>query len=223
MNGRTRNPDVGGYARQKYGRQRQAPVPRLLPWDGGFPTSGSARTAKTVDSASLLCCPSHCFGSLHHVSLLRSDFIKRDDARDLQKMTSEEEKNKKQKKKSRLQTWRRETPWKPALTPSLQPLHPFYTISTSNPARLLGEGCCVHGTARLRDYKIKQQRRGSSFSDSVFSDIFHSIFVFCRNESQQFAEYIRLRFSLNRFVMGQCGDYGLILQVMLGVGNYRHH
>ena len=57
--------------------------------------------------------------------------------------------------------------------------------------------CCVHGTARLRDYKIKQQRRGSSFSDSVFSDNFHSILVFCRNESPQFAEYIRLRSSLN--------------------------
>ena len=85
MNGRTRNPDVGGYARQKYGRQRQAPVPCLLPWDGGFLTSGRARTATTVDSASLPCGPSHCFGSLHHVSLLRSEFIKRDDARDLQK------------------------------------------------------------------------------------------------------------------------------------------
>ena len=99
MNGRTRNPDVGGYARQKHGRQCLAPVPRLLHWDRGFPTSGRTRMATTVDSALLPCCPSHCFGSLHHVSLLRSEFIKRDDARDLQKMVTEEEKKKKTGKK----------------------------------------------------------------------------------------------------------------------------
>ena len=115
MNGRTRNPDIEGYARQKHGRQRQAPVPRLLPWDGGFPTPGRERTATTVDSVSLPCCPSHCFRSLHHISLLRLEFIKRDNARDLQKMTSKEE----TEKKSRLRTWRRETPRKPALTPFL--------------------------------------------------------------------------------------------------------
>ena len=122
MNERTRNPDVGGYARQKHGRQRQAPVQRLLPWDGGFPTSGRARTATTVGSASLPCCPSHCFGSLHHVSLLRSEFIKCDDARDLQKTTSEEEKKKKKTEKNHAREHGVEK--RPGNRPS-QPLHHF--------------------------------------------------------------------------------------------------
>ena len=66
MNGQTWNPDKG-YTRKKHGRQRIAPVLRLLPWDGAFPTSGRERTATTVDSALLPYCPSHCFGSLHYV------------------------------------------------------------------------------------------------------------------------------------------------------------
>ena len=66
MNGRTWNPNKG-YARKKHGRQRIAPVLRLLPWDGAFPTSGRERTATTVDSALLPYSPSHCFGSLHYV------------------------------------------------------------------------------------------------------------------------------------------------------------
>ena len=46
-------------------RRSTAQGSRTTPPTLGLPTSGRVRTATTVDSASLPCCPSHCFGSLH--------------------------------------------------------------------------------------------------------------------------------------------------------------
>ena len=64
-NGWTRNPDEG-FGEAIHGRWHKAPISRLQPSRFGsdklLSTSGRARTATTVDSVSLPCCPSHCFG-----------------------------------------------------------------------------------------------------------------------------------------------------------------
>ena len=97
---------------------------------------GHARTTSTRSTAqgsraSLLLFRKPCTTSY---SLIRLEFIKRDDAWDLKKLTSEEE-----TEKSRLRIWRRETPRKPALTPFLH-LHHF----SEQPGQIAGGRYVAH-------------------------------------------------------------------------------